>query len=129
MMNPTAILANDISNVISCASAVLPLVPQIEGAKSKLDGLQTELATITAQITTARSALLDEKSAWLELRRQWRDESDRDDSGRRSAEADLLARLDEAKASLVAVQNKIGKEHIKLEKIVKEIRRLQRAAH
>jgi hypothetical protein len=129
MPSPAALMAKDFDNVIARCREVLPLVDAIEAAPAKLVALQSEVARIGAETNHLRQTLASEKSAWLEEWKSLKAEGERHRLEHELDEKEWLAKLDAARASLLAVQNKVGKEHAKLEKIVKEIRRLQRSAH
>jgi chromosome segregation ATPase len=124
--SPASLMAKDISHVVACARAVLPFADDIASAKSKLEALQTELGRTEAEVRRLRSTFEAERTFFAEERRRWKAEGDRADDGRRSAEADLFARLDAAKAELTRVQNSIAKATKKIEEHVRNLRRLQR---
>jgi hypothetical protein len=104
----------------------LAVAEEIEAAPSKLVALQSELVRVNAQLTSARSTLAAERASWQIEWKKLKDRSDQDHIGRQRAEADLLAMLDEAKATLAATQNKIASVRLRVEKIASLFRKLER---
>jgi chromosome segregation ATPase len=104
----------------------LAVVDQIEAAPAKVAELQIELGRAVVEVRHLQSVFATEKAAWAEERLRWKAEGDRDWGDRQRAEAELLAKLDEAKAELLALQNKISSVRQRLEKLATLFRKLDR---
>jgi chromosome segregation ATPase len=126
MPSPAALMAKDLDHAVACARAVLPLADDITSAKSKLDALQSELTRTEAEVHRLREVFASEKSAWLEEWKKLREEGDLASGGRRLAEEELLAKLEEAKSELLRLQNAIASTSKRVEKIGAAFRKLDR---
>ena len=113
-------------NAILRSREALAVADQIEQAPVRVKALRIELAALSSEIISLRTALSSEKSAWQS---EWtRMQALREQSAGNLAqeEAAHTAELDAAKATLVAIQNRIGAVRLRVEKIAELFRKLDR---
>jgi hypothetical protein len=122
---PSAISTAIDNAILRCREAAA-VADAISAAPAQVEALRIELVRLNSETNHLRQTLAAEKSAWLEEWKRLREEGDLASGDRRRAEEELLAKVAEAKATLVGVQNAINATHLKLEKIASLFRKLER---
>jgi chromosome segregation ATPase len=125
-MNQHAVVPAKLSAVLDACRAAAFMADDLEAAPAQVARLREELDGVNSQINLVRQSLASERAVFDAWRRQATDESDLSATSRDLEQRDLAAVLADRRAVLVRVQNQIAAEGRELERIVREIRRLER---
>jgi chromosome segregation ATPase len=119
-------LPSKLDNVLSSARAVALLADGLMAAPEQVAHLRSVLASVEAQINLVRQSLALERAAFDDWRRQATDADDFEQTRRELEERDLATQLEEQRGELVRLQNQIASKGRELERIVKDLRKLER---